>query len=1308
MTARDPIPETRAAIRRLVADVGGPGLDSLLRHVPADEDGKPTVARSTLGDLLTGPAAKPRVPLWRSVAAAVGACETYHRTHAGRAAHEAMVRGGRFDLAVWQVMFAGETGAAAGRESEVSTAWLEYLSRVRDRYGRVDLEILTPLTEQGEHPVMLLEQIFMPQRVRADLPPVEVPREVWQRLADAGLADADSLPEQLDRDKLKAQLDAYRTRPTRAVLDVISDPGERKLVVLGDPGAGKSTLARFLLLALADASGQRPASGTAMAPDLRTPGGQVTGSGLSRLSGWLPVLVELRTYADMQWRSGPSATFFDLLDHLHRTQHVGLPRNVLEPLLDAGRPILVVFDGLDEVFDSRQRAEITAQIEGFAAKYPRVRVVVTSRVVGYQRAMLDAAGFTHWMLQDLDREQIGGFTACWYTRSCPTDPAQATRLQHRLLAAIDASTAVAELAGNPMLLTILAIIGRRRELPRDRRSVYEHAVTVLIEHWDVNRQLRDKQLDIDYLDAQDKLELLHLVARHMQDGPAGLAGNHIPGPILKVLFRQYLEARFALTPDRSIPAARTILAKFQERDFILARFGSEVYGFVHRAFLEYLAAGDLARRLTSFDIDAATVVGTYDRHWPEAAWTEVLLLLTGMIPEKVAVLAIRQLLRADPRWRVRRRLPRHLLIALQATTEIRKTTILTPLAPDLTNALITLLEEVALRDGTTQNDELSSAVERLAPYLLRTVSPAWIDIDRYHVWHRSTGNRLTSGQRYLAARTAAAIHIQLTGRALTDLQQKLTDRNWATREAAVQAIASGWPGHADTLIWLRDRATTDDNWDVRQAAVQAIATGWPEHPDTLTWLRDRATTDDDNDVRQAAVQVIASGWPGNPDTLTFLRDRATTDDNWAVRQAAVQAIATGWPEDPDTLTWLRDRATIDDDNDVRRAAVQAIASGWPEHPDTLTWLRDRATTDDNWAVRRAAVGAVASGWPGHSDTLTWLRDRATIDDDNDVRRAAVGAVASGWPEDPDTLSWLRDRATTDDDWAVRRAAVQAVASGWPEHPATLSWLRDRATTDDNEVVRQAAVGAVASGWPEHSDTLTWLRTRATTDDNDDVRRAAVGAVASGWPEHSDTLIWLRDRATTDDNDDVRQVVVQVIARGWSEHPDTLTWLRDRATIDDDWAVRRGAVGAVASGWPEHPATLSWLRDRATTDDNWAVRQAAVGAVASCWPEHSDTLIWLRDRATIDDNDDVRRAAVQAVASGWPGNPDTLTFLRDRATTDDSWAVRQAAVRAVVSGWPEDPDTLIWLRDRATTDDNNDVRQAAVQATRRLDRHGIVG
>ncbi|WP_327009763.1 HEAT repeat domain-containing protein [Dactylosporangium sp. NBC_01737] len=1326
--ARDPIPLTRGAVNRLVVDVGDPGLDALTAHVPADEHGKKDVSRTTVHELLTGPVAGPRKPKWATIAAVVRACESYHRMHGGRAAHQRMAEAGRFDLdqaGPLRVLFDRETGG--GPSAQFVAVRDRYLSRLRERYQRVDLEILTPLTDQGEHPVMLLEQVFVAQRVRADPPPVEVPREVWQRLVDVGLGDDAHLPEQVDREKLEAVLRAYRDRPCRPVLEVIAEPAGRKLVLLGDPGAGKSTLARYLLLALAGA--HAPVDGTGDPVDSfggPGPGGRVPVG----LRGCLPLLVELRTYAESRWRAGREVTFLDLIDHLHGTEDVGLPRSVLEPFLDDGGAAVVIFDGLDEVFDPRVRAEVTAQIEGFAARYPRVRVVVTSRVIGYRRQMLDGAGFGHWMLQDLDDDQIRAFTTGWYDRSCPDDPVQAGRLRDRLLAAVGASAAVGELAGNPMLLTILAIIGRRQELPRDRRSVYEHAVNVLVERWDVNRHLRDERINVDLLDAQDKLELLQLVARHMQDAPKGLAGNHVPGPNLVDWFRGYLEQRFGLPAERSIPAARAMLAQFRERNFILARFGSEVYGFVHRAFLEYLAAGDLTRRLTDFDLTPDQVLAVYEQHWHDPAWAEVLLLLTGMIPDRLAVQAITRLLAADPYWRLRPYVPRHLLLALQASTEIRKTATLAPHAHALTRALTTLLEETATREQR-HDQELSDAVDRLTPHLAGVFSPTWPAAVLYQNWYHRSSQRLASIPPYTTARTAATIHTTLTSDDLGTLRRNATDPNWATREAAVRAIAAGWaddpgtlpwlrdrattdPGEAvrrtaveaiaagwaddpGTLPWLCDRATTDDHWAVRQAAVEAIAAGWADDPGTLPWLRDRATTDDHWAVRQAAVEAIAAGWADDPGTLPWLRDRATTDPGEAVRQAAVEAIAAGWAQDEGTLPWLRDRATTDPGEAVRQAAVEAIAAGWADDPGTLPWLCDRATTDDHWAVRRAAVEAIAAGWAQDEGTLPWLRDRATTGPGEAVRQAAVRAIAAGWAQDEGTLPWLRDRATTDPGEAVRWAAVRAIAAGWADDPGTLPWQGARATTDDHRAVRQAAVRAIAAGWADVPGTLPWLRDRATTDPGEAVRQAAVQAIAAGWAQDEGTLPWLRDRATTDPDEAVRQAAVQAIAAGWAQDEGTLPWLRDRATTDPDEAVRQAAVRAIAAGWADDPGTLPWLCDRATTDPDEAVRQAAVRAIAAGWADDPGTLPWLCDRATTDPDEAVRQAAVQAIAAGWADDPGTLPWLRDRATTDDHWAVRRAAVQAIAAGWADDPGTLPWLRDRATTDDHWAVRQAAVQA-----------
>ncbi|MFF8918003.1 hypothetical protein ACF08M_33055 [Streptomyces sp. NPDC015032] len=93
-------------------------------------------------------------------------------------------------------------------------------------------------------------------------------------------------------------------------------------MLLGDPGAGKSTLAQYLALALT--------------------GGLRSDGSLVGLAGRIPLIVELWHYAQPAWRQ---QTFAAFLAHLWTTEGLGLPLPVLDRLLDEGR-VLLVFDGL--------------------------------------------------------------------------------------------------------------------------------------------------------------------------------------------------------------------------------------------------------------------------------------------------------------------------------------------------------------------------------------------------------------------------------------------------------------------------------------------------------------------------------------------------------------------------------------------------------------------------------------------------------------------------------------------------------------------------------------------------------------------------------------------------------------------------------------------------------------------------------------------------------------------------------------------------------------------------------------------------
>ena len=116
-----------------------------------------------------------------------------------------------------------------------------------------------------------------------------------------------------------------------------------------------------------------------------------------------------------------------------------------------------------------------------------------------------------------------------------------------------------------------------------------------------------------------------------------------------------------------------MLRQLRERNFILARFGGGAYGFVHRVFLEYLAADDICQRFSSRKMTEDELLDVFRQHWNDPAWQEVLMLIAGMIPEHFAARVIDSLLAANPMWRRRPDpVPRHVLLALRCLGEVRK------------------------------------------------------------------------------------------------------------------------------------------------------------------------------------------------------------------------------------------------------------------------------------------------------------------------------------------------------------------------------------------------------------------------------------------------------------------------------------------------------------------------------------------------------------------------------------------------------------------------------------------------------------
>jgi predicted NACHT family NTPase len=130
----------------------------------------------------------------------------------------------------------------------------KYFECVLSRYRRVDIEDLTP-PEREEYLQILLSSVFVEQDVKPNPPPLELPKELWQKLRRRREIDAEDVPEGLSKEQLISAMEGYLQMPSRRLFEVVTDGAAKHLAILGDPGAGKSTFLRYLLVALADSGG---------------------------------------------------------------------------------------------------------------------------------------------------------------------------------------------------------------------------------------------------------------------------------------------------------------------------------------------------------------------------------------------------------------------------------------------------------------------------------------------------------------------------------------------------------------------------------------------------------------------------------------------------------------------------------------------------------------------------------------------------------------------------------------------------------------------------------------------------------------------------------------------------------------------------------------------------------------------------------------------------------------------------------------------------------------------------------------------
>ncbi len=435
-----------------------------------------------------------------------------------------------------------------------------YLGWVSEEYGWVQL---AGIKRKGEQVMRLsLTEIYVPLEATV---PAEVP---------AG-----------------GRLEPSQTR-TIALSEVLT-LGPR-LVIVGGPGSGKTTVLLHLAWTLAEALRHND-------PALA-----------QKRLGWsddrlpLPIFIPLSAYADYRRQldtaspPGPAQakTLIAFLSHylIERQTSFGLPPDFVIQLWQRGQRLLLLLDGLDEVPDETYRVLTRQAVEDVVTgRQEEMRVVVTCRSSAYQGPTALGQAFREVRVRPLSEEQVHQLVQQAYRHVYRHDVGQQKAQTQELLDSLDQLEAARRarlgegaerLVTTPLLVRLLLIVhyGDRRRLPQQRAELYLKAVDALLlpdQHPDAVVAQRLGQLVGGSRERHRDL-VQHLAYHLHRQGEQ--QGREIEAGALRALLRN--EPLFA-------PLVEDFIAVTHLRSGVVEERAGR-YRFIHLAFQEFLTARYMA------------------------------------------------------------------------------------------------------------------------------------------------------------------------------------------------------------------------------------------------------------------------------------------------------------------------------------------------------------------------------------------------------------------------------------------------------------------------------------------------------------------------------------------------------------------------------------------------------------------------------------------------------------------------------------------------------------------------------------------
>ena len=693
----------------------------------------------------------------------------------------------------------------------------------------------------------------------------------------------------------------------------------RKVMVLADPGMGKSTLLRIEAMSNAMRGRQKLLEREKTVDDVVFP-----------LFMRLSALNELST------------EIIDAISILIRQDYPrtsGAIADLLEKKLADGKCLLLL-DALDEVpKKGTDREDLADKLKRFDRNY-HCPIISTSRIVGYGGALVDGANEVE--IVPFSPKQTEQYIKTWFTNAADfinDDTVSAEGLIQEL----QNKPQIRGLTQNPLLLSLLCSLYQEKglTLPARRSRIYEKSVNYMLGEWRARHSRQ--QPEEGWIIA--KTELLEELAHHFScEDKEIFSLRELSNEIEKFLQG---ECRTDFRDTRTMD----LIKELSEEDGIIQKLSLErddKYLFLHRTFQEYLTACYLNRVVQESQSEGIKLI---EAHFWEYDWHETLSLLAEMMENPIPLLqAI-----VDQKDDI---FSSMLILAGRCLAECETDSQLTSTHP----LIAEMIENVhRLWHSYPHMSFIASTVVALGqanPQMLKKLQKALNDEDsevRVGAVHALGDigspeavepliHALRDEESFI--RGWAARDLGSIGRpeAVEPLIHALRDEDSEVREAAAEALwCIGSPMAVEPLI----HALRDEDYFVRRTAAGALGgIGCPEAVEPLIY----AINDEDSYVRGGRAEARRNIGPEAVEPLIH----ALRDEDHHVRWNAAMALGSiGSSEAVEPLI----HAINDEDSYVRGGVTYALGCiGGPEVVEPLI----HALGDEDSYVRGGAAEALES------------------------------------------------------------------------------------------------------------------------------------------------------------------------------------------------------------------------------------------------------------------------------------------------------------------------------------------------------------